>query len=44
MRDSDQFKLIGAQLEDTIRGGRLLDEKDVTFSAPSPTPAPGRGN
>jgi hypothetical protein len=32
------FKMIG-QVEDTVQGGKLLDdEKDLTYSAPSPTP------
>lgn len=36
----DAFQLRGGQLEDTVRGGKLLEERDLTYSAPSPTPAP----
>lgn len=39
-RPSDEFKLRGGPLEDTIRGGKLLEERDLTYSAPSPTPVP----
>lgn len=39
-QSSDEFKLRGGQLEDTVRGGKLLEERDLTYSAPSPTPAP----
>lgn len=31
------FRMIG-RLEDTVQGGKLLADKDVTYSAPSPTP------
>ncbi|CAO1626002.1 unnamed protein product [Parajaminaea phylloscopi] len=32
-----EFRVVG-QLEDTVQGGKLLEDRDLTYSAPSPTP------
>lgn len=35
---SSSFRVVGPQLDQTVQGGQLLADKDVTYSAPSPTP------